>query len=515
LRTELIRFLSSDAGLAFVAVSVLVAMTLLTLAFRRDLGVPSAAPIVEPTGGPEPSRLSAASLWRLIQPELALPALLIAAALVVPLVFTIASHDVFVLPKLTALRVIAVVALLLLAMKAVRRPGPDPSAASTAHSISTVSLVDLGLAAYVGMTFLATWASVDPKVSLVGQFRQNLGLLTIIMFAAFYWLARASLGEERRLRLLSVAAVAGASVVSIYALAQELRLDPIWQVLDKRFPFSTLGQHEWLGAYLLFSLALGVPLLWQGRRRIRLLFAALLLLVLVALAVTQSRGSYVAALVALMVFVLVAARDIRVGRQWLAAAPVLAVAAMLVLVVPTVRAQAQDVAGRAMSIASPDDSSAAVRYDLWEVGLAIAVEHPLLGTGPDTYPEVFPPYRDRFLAERRDFWLQYRPESPHNVYLAIADGAGVPALALYLGLIGVIFFELARAARRMVDPAGRILLAGVMAAAAGHLVADFFMTAGIAGTWMFWLVLGGAIGYAETSRSSPAPEAAPGGRRVL
>src|SRR5205823_5164104 len=70
------------------------------------------------------------------------------------------------------------------------------------------------------------------------------------------------------------------------------------------------------------------------------------------------------------------------------------------------------------------------------VGLQIAVENPLFGVGPELYPEVFPRYRDQVLPPSQAAALApFRVESPHDVPLAIADGAGLPALAAYLAII--------------------------------------------------------------------------------
>ena len=62
---------------------------------------------------------------------------------------------------------------------------------------------------------------------------------------------------------------------------------------------------------------------------------------------------------------------------------------------------------------------------------------------------------DPVLPRRRA--LEYRIESPHNVYLGIAAGAGVPALAAYLALLagfGVVLVRGAAGARRRPTGAG-------------------------------------------------------------
>ena len=124
----------------------------------------------------------------------------------------------------------------------------------------------------------------------------------------------------------------------------------------------------------------------------------------------------------------------------------------------------------------------------------VAIEHPTLGTGPETFPDVFPRYsHDLLPADRADALDAFRVESPHDVYLGIAAGSGIPALVTYLGLVAgfyvVAIRALTRAARDL-----ELSLVAALAAVTGHLVADVFMTADVTSTWLFWVVVGAVVG---------------------
>jgi O-antigen ligase len=476
----LVRFLASQSGLEFVALTaaaLVAGLTVLVLALilRRERDEAGAG-----------IRLGAA-----------MASLLAASAAVVPIIFTIALVDVFVMPKLTALRLVLVVGLILFAL------GARPLRASSAESTLDRAVL-VAVAAYVLLTGLATAASIDPAVSVSGQFEQYQGLLTIVLFAAFFYLARLSITSRFRLSILIVFATAGAVLVSTYAIVQQLHMDPIWSVLDKGRPFSTLGQAEWLGAYLVLCFALGVALLSQGRPAGRLLVGAALSLILVATLLTMTRGAYLGLVAAAIVLVAVLRPWRYATRRWLLAVPGALVAVGLVLAVPQLRQEAGAVESRALSTFDVNEGSVAIRFDLWKAGIAMVADHPLLGTGPDTYPLAFPHYRDTMLASRRQFWLHYRPESPHNQYLAIAAGSGLPALAAYLAFIAMVLARLAEAARRAASPALKLTLTAVLAALVAHAVADAFMTADIAGSWLFWVLLGAGAGFAERPPSLEA-----------
>lgn len=134
---------------------------------------------------------------------------------------------------------------------------------------------------------------------------------------------------------------------------------------------------------------------------------------------------------------------------------------------------------------------------MWEVGIRIAAEHPIIGTGPDTYVLLFGDYRDRVLTpERAAIMARFRPESAHNVYISTAAGAGIPALLTYLAVIGLALSAGVRAARRDISLAARMTLAGLMGAVAVHLVTDSFMTAEPSTSAIFWIILGAIAGFA-------------------
>jgi O-antigen ligase len=155
-------------------------------------------------------------------------------------------------------------------------------------------------------------------------------------------------------------------------------------------------------------------------------------------------------------------------------------------------------AARVASTVDPAESSNRIRLDLWRVGLTIATEHPVLGTGPDSYVIVFPRYRDQVLSpDRAAHMAQFRPESPHNVYIAVAAGQGIPALVAYLIIIGSSLVLGVRAARSKIPMPTRLALAALVGAVVVNLVTESFMTAEPASTAIFWVVLGSLAGLAS------------------
>jgi O-antigen ligase len=355
----------------------------------------------------------------------------------------------------------------------------------------------------LGWNLVATWFAVDRTQAIVGEGLQYQGLATILAYVVFLLAAWTTVRGRWRQTLFLLSVAAGATFVATYAVIQRAGLDPIWSTLPYDRVFSTIGQANALAAYLVLAVPLVLALAPRRRQASLLAVASVVVLMLVALAFTLSRGGYLgigAVAIVLVLATLPRWRRLRGGRQVAAFALVGLIALVGVLSVPEVRTAAERVAARALLITDLSESSILNHLDLWKVGLAIAADHPVIGTGQDTYVLLFGEYRDRILSpERAAVMGVFRPESPHNVYLATAAGAGLPALAAYVAIVAAVVGRILGAMRTTVEPRAWLIGAGLLAAIVGHLVTDAFMTAETTGSVLFWTVLG--VGAAFTPNS--------------
>jgi O-antigen ligase len=399
-------------------------------------------------------------------------------------VFTTALSDAFALPKTATMLVLTVLLLPGLLLLGLRRG---------ALSVGGWSVATIVLAVYLILTVAATVHSADSIQSLIGERLQYQGLLATLAYVVAFVAARAVLVSEERIRALALAVVVAATIASLYGLVQQVRLDPIWHVLDRGRIFSTLGQANALAAYLVLALplAVAVGLASNGRvRRLALLAAAVL--IAIAIAFTLSRGGYLGALVAMGALgaFLVRRSMLTPRRARLVAACAVIVVGMVSLV-PPVTASFNQVVQRASKTIDLAEGSASSHLDLWAVGIRMATDYPVLGMGPEMYPVLFPQYRNRVLSPARAAVMaRFRPESPHNVPIAIAAGAGLPALLAYLAIVMSALVAGWRRLRIGQSLTERLLIAALLAAALGHLTTDLFMTGEVAGSWTFWILLG-------------------------
>jgi putative inorganic carbon (HCO3(-)) transporter len=431
----------------------------------------------------------------------AIATILAVACLLLPLVFTIALDDVFAQPKTALLWGFALVlgAMLALAVASGARP-------------RRLGVLEVALLAYVVLYTLATILSVDPGHSLGGESLQYQGLLSALAYVVLLVGARSSIVTVPRVQGLAMGLLVAATIAATYAIAQGLGVDPIWSALFKDRVFSTVGQANALASILGMAGLLSLALIAGYSRRNQALVLAAVVIVASALVLTFSRGGYMGVLIGLAVagIVLLPGRSWSTARSRLSRVALPIVGAVLVvgalaIVWPPVNGFAGRVAQRVLSIPAVSESSNRSHLDLWEVGIRMAAEHPLFGTGPDTYILIFPDYRDRVLTpDRAAIMARFRPESAHNVYISTAAGAGIPALIAYLVIIGAALAAGIRAARRPLPAAARLALAGLMGAVAVHLVTDAFMTAEPSSSAIFWVLLGSIAGLAP--RLSPPAE---------
>ena len=404
--------------------------------------------------------------------------MLLVSCVVVPCVFSTRVDAVFAIPKLVALWAALALVLALVAAGVV-------ASGRLPELRGVVVGVDVAVAIFVLLN-LAAWAfSSDRSQSLYGERLQYQGLLSVLLYAGFYAAGRSALTSERRVWLLAAAATAGGALVAAYAIAQRAGLDPIWEgFLPGGRVFSSIGQSNALAAYLVLVLPLAGALAVAFGRRVRIAASVAVALIATAFVLTLSRGGFLGFLAAAAVLAVGARRRLRARPRLVAlvAASALVAGIAAVVLVDPLRARVE-VAGESFRF----------HVDAWHVAARIAAEHPALGTGQETFPDQFPRWSHEVLPPDRAAALdRFRVESPHNVYLAIAAGAGLPALAAYLAAVAGCVATLVAAIRRR-PPASAVLPLALLAAIVGHVVTDAFMTAEVTSTWLFWLLLAAAV----------------------
>lgn len=343
------------------------------------------------------------------------------------------------------------------------------------------------LVALVAWAAVSTLFSASPALSVRGAYHSNEGLVTILGYGLVAFLAIQYVRSTRDLRTVAVAAVAAGSIVSAYALMQFVGADPFGWINDTGRAFSTMGNPDMLGTYLLFPLALALGLaLSTPRGWARLGSWAAAALVASALLVTQTLGAWLAAFVILFVIALLSRDRIRhvSRRQRLVFSGLItSVIAAAVAIVWT----RPEFAWRVATLSSGLTNLSNGRFVIWRTGLRGWLAHPITGWGPDGFGHAFQS------AVGADWYaivdgLQ-AAENAHNFAIQSLVTLGIPGLVLTLGALGYAAIASFRGLQGAKGPT-RALLVTLWAALIGIIVALLFgLTVPAVSVWV-WLTVG-------------------------
>jgi O-antigen ligase len=182
--------------------------------------------------------------------------------------------------------------------------------------------------------------------------------------------------------------------------------------------------------------------LWRGGTASDFVLLSLFFIGWVA---ARSRGSLLAIIIAVAVFVLFHAKEFEEKlsrwsrRQWWISGAVILV--MLALTAPMVNR---------LLHAGEHDPRAYWRVLIWKSSLEMAADHPLLGVGPGIYGTFYPYYRPAKV------WFNENPFA-HNEYLQAASEAGWPGLIWALLVVGSLIAALLVLSRRWERSPGNVL----------------------------------------------------------
>lgn len=235
---------------------------------------------------------------------------------------------------------------------------------------------------------------------------------------------------------------------------------------------------------------------------VRVLLLPLIVLGLVTVFLTESRGGLIALAVGLVVVLLVAG-------------PVRARAVALTLVAAALAVGYFALAASTESrdrIADITEQGSSGRTDQWAIAVEIFRDHPVLGVGLANFSDVSGTYTaGSFNLVLVEQLLRARPVV-HNTYLEVAAELGglalVITLLVCLGSVAVAVRALRRTAGR-VEPAVEQALRALIPATVALLVAYFFLS----GLYekQLWLLLGLLLGAATVAERQAAAAADPGG----
>ena len=311
-----------------------------------------------------------------------------------------------------------------------------------------IPIINYSVLAILFTQLLATIFSINPYTSFWGYYsRFHGGLLTTICYTIIYFAATKWLDTKSTLKLIKISVVT-AILISLYAILERLGIDKnFWVQNVQHRPFSTLGQPNWLAAYLVPNIFLTLYLTFTSKIKKPNVYLILSFSILfIALIFTRSRSGFLAFILSFGAYWYLLARQYNFAsiKKSLTNYSIYIVATALLLGSP----YTPDIFSLARKSLTASEISTAtqvqtgtvlenggtesgdIRKIVWTGALKLIMKHPILGTGPETFAYTY--YWERPTAHNLTTEWDFLYNKAHNEYLNLAAGAGLIGLAAYL-----------------------------------------------------------------------------------
>ncbi|HEY5548651.1 MAG TPA: O-antigen ligase family protein [Coriobacteriia bacterium] len=362
--------------------------------------------------------------------------------------------------------------------------------------------LDWAIVAFLAWVLLTSFTSISIATALLGKYRRFEGFFSFLTYAAVYFLTVQLADRPSRIRSLARTLMISGMVVAGYGVLQYLGLDPInWGSklpFEANRAFSTFGNPDLLGGFLIFPLAISVALaLSEKNIGWRIFYWATFLVTTVSWFVAFVRGAWIGGAVALIIVAVAAwLSKTKLGAvDWSAGGLVLAGATAIVVRSASNPNATLNVWERLQSIFKFGEGSALTRFEIWEAAWNAVKARPIFGFGADTFRLVFPKYKP--LAYVKDAGYLSVADNVHDYPLQLMAGIGIIGFLLLYGIFGwALWLGFPNAFARG-KGTERLVVAGFWAAAVGyitHLMTGLSVTGS---TVFLWLAL--AIVVAPTA----------------
>jgi O-antigen ligase len=404
--------------------------------------------------------------------------LIIIALAFVPIVFfPVGQDNFFTPPKLLVLRLI-VIAYLFWIFKNRNR----------LENVISTDWINRLLILYFAWLVFSTFFSIDISQSILGNPYRSEGLSTLLVYFVIFLIARQQ-GTMSKTNIKWML-ITGCIVV-IYGILQSYGLEFFPRDYIRQnwvTAFSTIGNPNFLGTYIVLLLPFAVHLYIIEKKKIGLIVYIILFFGLLS---TMTRGTWIGAFVSVLIYfgIIFIKKDqfeIRIKDVFM-----FIVSTVLCLIVFDV-SNSGSLFLRILSItidfgkfiSGGDDlfRAGSYRMFIWLKVLEMIKLRPLFGFGLENLHMVFDQY---FMNDMiKVIGSPLIIDRAHNEYLHIAVSSGIPALLFYLSFIYIV---IRRGMSKLLElPYTIPLLVSVL----GYLVQAFFNISVVAVAYVFWIFLG-------------------------
>ena len=322
------------------------------------------------------------------------------------------------------------------------------------------TILDIPLFIFLGSQFISTILSIDPLTSWFGYYsRFNGGLLSTLSYLLLYWAFVSNVTREGAKKIINIT-LWSAVVVAVYGVLERLGIDKdVWQQDVQSRVFSTLGQPNWLAAWLITL----IPIAWAkglNNKDLKINFSYITpyffsSLFFTVLLFTGSRSGILGFCLTEIVFwgIIFIKSRVRYIKEFL-------IFNLLILSIAgifgtqytpsifkiienknTARVTTTPQAtGTALETGGTE--SGVIRKIVWQGAIDIWKKYPIFGTGVETFAYSY--YSFRPIAHNLTTEWDFIYNKAHNEYLNFMANTGTVGILAYLAIIGFSIYLIAR-----------------------------------------------------------------------
>ncbi len=363
--------------------------------------------------------------------------------------------------------------------------------------------LDLPILLFLLANIFSTIFSTDVHTSIWGYYsRSNGGLISTISYVLLYY-ALVSNFQANQLMFFLKTMLWGGLLVSLWAIPEHFGASPSCLLLTGSFTdscwvqdvqarvFATLGQPNWLAAYLAMLIFPGLYCFLTAKTtRYQIIYFVMVLAYYLAFTFTYSRGATFGLLAGLAVFGGLLAYKHRPAIKTMARPIGIVVAAFVLINLlfgsslssfklinkfsppPRPSVSLPQAAPSGTQLENGGTESGQIRFIVWKGALEVYKHYPIFGSGLETFGYIYYTYRpvEHNLVSEWEFLYN----KAHNEFLNYLATTGTVGFASYLFLIGWFLWTTVQRIFKLKEAKTAIFLAAMIGAYISYLVQNIF-----------------------------------------
>ena len=320
-----------------------------------------------------------------------------------PLIFSPYNSESFEIPKMYFIYFITTLILLSHSINYFRKQ----------TSLFVKHPLNFSLLIFIASQIIATIFSIDRYTSFFGYYsRLNGGLLSLLVFSTLFFILPNYL-DTKYIKKIFIFTLTSGAIIAMYGILQHFGIDKKFWPNDDVVArvFSTLGQPNWLAAYLCII----IPLIFIFPQKI---YYPLVSIFILCLFFTKSKSGFVAAAISIALYIIL---KLKLSKKLIIIFSVICALCSVIIFKPTP-------VDPKLNVTSSTD----IRKIIWGGAINVAKLYPFFGTGPETF--AFSYYWVRPATHNTTSEWEFLYNKVHNEYLNYLATSG------FIGLFAYLFF---------------------------------------------------------------------------